>query len=56
MTEISALFAFILLVGSVVLVLAAILMPFAVFAISDRLKRVEKILASMEHMMRHGKD
>jgi hypothetical protein len=38
-----------------ILALAAILMPFAVFAISERLKMIEKILASMEYMMRNGK-
>jgi len=39
----------------IILAIAAILMPFAVFAISERLKVIEKILASMEYMMRNGK-
>jgi hypothetical protein len=42
-------------IGLIMLALATVLMPFAVFAIADRLKRVEKILAAMESMMRNGK-
>ena len=38
-----------------ILIIAGILMPIAVICIDSRVSKIQKTLAAMEHMMRHGK-
>lgn len=55
MNDLQGAFAMMAVLAVIVLAIAAILMPLYVIIIESRVAKIQKTLAAMEHMMRHGK-
>jgi hypothetical protein len=55
MSEIAGLFSLFIVIAALALGLAAIMMPIFVFLISERCSKIDRTLAKIEQLMRHGK-
>lgn len=55
MNEIAGLTGILIILALIVIAALTVLMPVVVFVILGHVREINRLLAAMEHMMRHGK-